>query len=155
MSMLGTPVYNLPAPTPESREWTIDIVADNEVRFRTSSKVVTQKRIVLNPKNPQREYDEFWTREIAAFLSDKAYLHQKFPEAMYDLQWVLWHPKTVPKHQDVAQALLNLLGEWMRACSDDITCIPPPSTAMIEDKEWQKLYNWMQKQKVPLNITQE
>jgi len=129
---------------PVERNWSIDITAEDEFRFKTDD-IVTQKRI-SDKEGPEEEvYNPFWTREIASFLCQQPYLHTKWPEEMAFLQWTLFHKETVPSHSSVVRALRLLMRQWMFACSQDTNCLAPPSRKMMEDEEFKKIFNFLSK----------
>ena len=149
MAVVVTPAVILaPAavtlPTLGDTEWQVDIVARNEIRFTMDSKTYTQKKIALEiPETSELQvpgtFDEFWTREIATFLGNVSYLQAQFPIETENLRWVLYHPKYIPAHKQVAAALLRLMEVWMRSCDEDKHCIAPPSSAMMQEPEFQKI----------------
>jgi len=125
-------------------EWTVDIVAYDELRFMIGTSIVVQKKIavevpVTSELQEPQTFDEFWTRELAAFLGDVSYLQAKFPKEVEMLRFTLYHDRVTPPHKKVAQALLDLMGKWMQSCNDDNHCIAPPSTSMLADPEFRKI----------------
>jgi hypothetical protein len=129
------------------KNWKVSIVGENEIRLETEDGIVTQKRISENLPAPEEEvYNEFWTREIAAFLSDSEFLHSKWPRELQHLQWTLFHTTNYPSHKNVVKDLHRIMKKWVIACATDINCLAPPSRDMMEDVEFIKIFKHLNKQ---------
>jgi hypothetical protein len=133
--------------------WTVDITAEDEVRLTTQDGMVTQKKFANDTSNQQEVYDNYWTREIASFLSENEFLQSRWPQEMQHLQWTLYHYANGPSHKDLVKSLRRVLRKWIKACLEDDNCMPQPSKAMMQDREFQKIFNYL-KQKSQSAITE-